>query len=113
SESGYRGFRSAVNRSRHLNLNDVVLGGIDHQIANGMQAELAHDVAAMSFHGLGAQVQQRGHFLGTLALCEKLSDLPLPGCKGGEIRRLISGDDMTPVQESCQDQVVDAGSEEH
>jgi|SRR5580658_1495552 hypothetical protein len=32
-----------------------------------MQTELAHDIAAMSFHGLGAQVQEYGHFLRTFA----------------------------------------------
>jgi hypothetical protein len=47
-----------VDLSRHLNLDDVVLDGVHHQIANRVQAEFPHDVAAMGFHGLGAQVQQ-------------------------------------------------------
>jgi hypothetical protein len=52
---------------RHLDLDDVVLDGVDNQIADGMETEFPHDVAAMGFHGLGAQVQQRGYFLGTLS----------------------------------------------
>ena len=40
---------------RRLDLDYVVLYGIDDQIANGVQAELPHYVAAMRFHGLCAQ----------------------------------------------------------
>ena len=40
---------------RRLDLDYVVLYGIDDQIANGVQAQLPHYVAAMRFHGLCAQ----------------------------------------------------------
>ena len=64
----YSGLRRAVRRlitglRRHLDLNDVVLDGVNHQIADGMQAKFPHDVAAMSFYGLGAQIQKRRNFL--------------------------------------------------
>jgi hypothetical protein len=72
-----------VNLSRHLDLDDIVLDGVHNQITYGVQAELSHDVAAMSFHGLRTQVQQRSNFFGTLALRKKLSDFPLPHCQGG------------------------------
>ena len=58
ARSGDRGFCRALDLRRHLDLDDVVLDGIHNQIADGVQAEFPHDVAAMRFHGLGAQVQE-------------------------------------------------------
>jgi len=55
--SGYRTFRRVMELRRHLDLDDVVLDSVHDQIADGVQAELPHDIAAMCFHGLGAQVQ--------------------------------------------------------
>jgi len=50
--------------------------------------------AAMSFHGLGAQIQQRGYFLGTLAFSQQLSDFTFPNRQSGQAGRFIAGDDM-------------------
>ena len=43
---------------RHLNLNDVVLDGVNNQVADGVQSQLPHYVAAMCLHCFGAQVQK-------------------------------------------------------
>src|ERR1700691_1378 len=84
----------------HLNLDDVVLDCVHDQIADGVQAELPHDVAAVGFHGLGAQVQQYGHFLGTLPLSEKLGNFTLAGSQRRQIRRLVPGYSMSFLQEA-------------
>ncbi len=55
-----------------MDLDDAVLDGVDDQIADGVQIQLPHDIAAMRFHGLGAQIQEYGHLLRTLAFGEKL-----------------------------------------
>ena len=55
---GYDSFRCVPQLLGHLDLDDVVLDGVHHQVADGMKAELPHDVAAMRFHSLGAEVQQ-------------------------------------------------------
>ena len=49
------------------------------KIADGVEAQLPHDVAAVSLHGLGAQVQQAGDFLRAVAFCQQLSDLAFAG----------------------------------
>ena len=81
--SGYGSFRRAWDMRRHLDLDNVVFDGVYNQIADGVQAELPHDVAPVRLNSLGAQVQERGHFLGTFSLCEKLSDLALSGGQRG------------------------------
>jgi hypothetical protein len=43
---------------RHLNLDNVVLDGIDDQVADRMQTEFAHNIAAMGFDSLGAQTKE-------------------------------------------------------
>jgi len=43
---------------RNFDLNDLVLDGIDDQVADGVQAELSHDVAAMRLNGFGTQIEQ-------------------------------------------------------
>ena len=58
ARSGHRAFVHTAGLRRHLDLDDVVLDGIDHQIADGVQTQFPHDVAAVSLHRLGAQVQQ-------------------------------------------------------
>src|SRR5260370_35086643 len=83
---GHRTLRIALDVKRDVNLNDIVLDGVDDQIADGVQAEFSHDVAAVRFHRLRAQVQQRSDFLGTLSLRQKLSDLTLPSGQAGPLR---------------------------
>jgi hypothetical protein len=97
----------------HLDLDDVVLDGVNHQVANGMQTELAHDIAAMSFHGLGAQVQEYGHFLRTFAFGKKLRSFAFARAQRRQIRRLIPAYSMPFLEEACQHQVVYPRSEEH
>lgn len=67
--SSHGGFGGARWLGRHLDLDYVVLDGVDNQIADGMKTELPHDVAAMRFHRLGAQVEQGSHFLGAFSFC--------------------------------------------
>ncbi len=52
--SSHRAFRGARGLRRHLDLNNIVLDRVNHQIADGMQAQFPHDIAAMSFHRFGA-----------------------------------------------------------
>jgi hypothetical protein len=73
--------RRTIDMRRYLDLDDIVLDGIDHQIADRVQAEFPHYVAAMCFHGLGAQVQERCDFLGTFSFRQKLSNFTFPGSK--------------------------------
>jgi hypothetical protein len=68
----HRTFSCAANNLRYLDLNDVVLNSVDNQIADGVQAQFPHYVAAMRFHGLSAQVQEHCHFLGAFPFREKL-----------------------------------------
>src|ERR1700677_1632525 len=108
-----RSFRSTVVLRRHLDLDDVVLDGIHNQIANRVQAELPHDVAAMSFDRLGAQVEHRCDFLGALPFRKKLSDFALADGQGRQIGRFVPSYDMPLVEKSRQNQVIHARSEEH
>jgi hypothetical protein len=49
-------------------LDDVVSHGIQNQLADGMQSKLSHDIAAVSFGSLNAQIEMTGHFFGRPAL---------------------------------------------
>ena len=100
-----RSFCRAWELRRHLDLDDVVLDGVYHQITDGVQAELPHDVAAMCLHGFGAQIQEYRHFLGALSFSKKLSDFPLPGGQCRQIRRFIPRNGMALLQEARQHQV--------
>src|SRR5271155_3812139 len=80
---------------RHLDLDDVVLDGVHNQIADRVQIELSHNVAAMCFHGFCAQVQEYGHFLGALSFSKKLSDFTFTGSQRWQIRRFIPGYGMS------------------
>src|ERR1700683_2476096 len=86
---GNRRFSRPLNLRPHLNLDNVVLDGVNHQITDGVQAELPHDVAAMSLDCLRAQVQERSNFLGTLSLSQKLSDFALPDGQRWQVRRFV------------------------
>ena len=46
--------RGRLGRGRQLNLDQIVLNGINHKIADRVKAQLAHDIAAVSLHSLGA-----------------------------------------------------------
>jgi hypothetical protein len=67
----------------------------------------------MSFHGLGAQVQEYGHFLGTPSFSEKLSDFPFARGESRQVWRLIPGCGMSLLQEARQYQIVDSWGEKH
>src|SRR5258708_2947985 len=54
---GWTARRGSLDLRRHFDLNNVVLDGVHHQIADRMKTQFAHDVAAMRFHGLCTEVQ--------------------------------------------------------
>ena len=62
-----------------------------------MKAQLPHDIAAVSFDGLGAQVQQAGDFFGAVAFRQQLRDLTLArrqrrlnrGCKRNMLTNIV------------------------
>src|SRR6267142_3356703 len=58
-------------------LNDVVAHSIEHEFADGMQAEFAHDVAAMRLCRLYAEVQVNCNFFCRFAFSQQLYDLAL------------------------------------
>jgi hypothetical protein len=67
----------------------------------------------MSFHSLGAQIQQYSDLLGTLSFSEKLGDFTFAGGQCRQIRRRIPGYGMSLLQETRQDQVVYSRREKH
>ena len=74
----------------HVDLNDIVLDRVNHQVSNRVKAELPHDVAAMSFDGFRAQVEQRGDLFRALPFRQQLRDLTLSRSQCRESGRFIS-----------------------
>jgi hypothetical protein len=75
---------------RHLDLNDIVLDRVDHKIADRVEAQLPHNVAAMRFHGLRAQIQQRRNLFRALPFRQQLSNLAFSDGQRWKIRGLIA-----------------------
>src|ERR1700687_929187 len=98
---------------RHIDLNDVVLHRVDDDIANRVKSQFTHDVAAMSFRGLRAEIEDRGDFLGALALRQELNHLALARRQLRQLRGLTLKLAVTFVEESCQHHLVNPGCEEH
>src|ERR1700747_1033883 len=63
------------------NLDNVVANRVQHQLAQTVEIEFAHDVAAVCLRRLHAEVQYYGDFLCTLSLSEKLQDFPFTCCQ--------------------------------
>ena len=58
-------------------LRDAVTESIESQVGDGMQTQLAHDIGAMGFCCLHAEIQGYSHFLAGLSFRQKLHDLAL------------------------------------
>jgi hypothetical protein len=67
--------------TRSSSLNDLVPDCIAHQLADGVEFELTHDVGAMSLRGLYANSQGDRNFLAALAFREELHDFALSRSK--------------------------------
>src|SRR5258708_16341961 len=65
--------RAGARRSRSR-LDDLVANRVTHEIADRIQAQLAHDVGAVRFDGLHADAQARRGFLVASAFREQLDD---------------------------------------
>ena len=63
----------------HLHLNNVVLDRVNDQVADRVETQFPHDIAAVCFRGFGAQVQQRRYFFRALSFRQQLSNFALPG----------------------------------
>src|SRR5579862_10033976 len=75
-------------RARLEHLYDSIAHGIAGQVRDRMQVELAHQVGAMSFSGLDAEIQSHRYLLAGLALCQQLNDFTLPA--GQNVFRVFS-----------------------
>jgi hypothetical protein len=64
--------------SRERDLNNIVAHGIQDNLADGMKIELAHDVGAVRLRGFDTHAENAGYFLGALAFCQELDDVPAP-----------------------------------
>jgi len=65
---------------RGLNyVNDIVPDRVEHQIADRVQLELAHDIRAMSFGGFHAQSQRNRDLFRALTLSQQLYHFALAG----------------------------------
>src|ERR1700722_7675320 len=97
----------------HLDLDDVVVDGVNHQVANGIEKGLLHYTSASFFLGLGGPAQEDGHFPRTFAFGKKLRNFAFAHGQRRQIRRLIPGYGMPLLEEAGQHQVVYPRSEEH
>ena len=70
-------FLGSFRRQSCLDLYDVVSNGIHDQIPDGVKVQFPHEIDAVRFDGLGAQVQKTGNFLCGFAFREQLRDLTL------------------------------------
>ena len=61
------------------NLRDSIAESIEGQVGDRMQIQLAHDVGAMGFSRLYAEIQSCSYFLARFSLRQKLQHLPLSG----------------------------------
>src|SRR5579864_1379637 len=71
---GLSGGRTALTWQPGSWFNDLITHGVAHQLAEGMQVQLAHDVAAMCFHGLNADIQGRSDFFAPVTLRKELNN---------------------------------------
>src|ERR1700722_966159 len=75
---------------RNLDLYEVVLDCVHHQIANGVKTQLPHDVASVRFYRLGAQVQQAGNFFRAISFRQQLRNLALSSGQSRQLGSLVS-----------------------
>src|ERR1039458_7495406 len=59
--------------------NDALADGVENQLGDSAQVQLLHDVGAVGFDGIDAEIEQGGDFLARLALGDELQDLPFAG----------------------------------
>ena len=64
---------------RHLD--NAVANCVQHQLAQTMETEFAHDVAAVSFRRLHAEIEHHRDFFGALSFRQELYDFPLAPCQ--------------------------------
>jgi hypothetical protein len=64
-------------------LDDFVADGVDDEFGDGMEAELEHDVGAMSFGGIDADTEESGDFFVAFAFGEELKDFALSRSEAG------------------------------
>jgi hypothetical protein len=64
-------------------LDDFVADGVHNEVGEGMKAELEHDIGAVGFGGVDADVEERGDFLVALAFGEKLENFAFAGSEAG------------------------------
>jgi hypothetical protein len=64
-------------------LDDFVADGVEDEIGEGVEAELEHDVGAMSFGGVDADVEKSGDLLVGFTLGEELEDFAFAGRDAG------------------------------
>ena len=50
-----------------LRSDEPVMHGVAHELGGGFQSELAHNIPAVRFHGLGADAERRGDLFVALA----------------------------------------------
>src|SRR5208282_3630862 len=97
----------------HLHLDNIVLDSIHNQIANRLDVEFAHDVAAMCLRSLGAQVQKTSYFLRAFSLRQELNHFALARGQCRQPRRLSIGRFVALVKKARQHHIVHAGGKEH
>ena len=61
--------------------NDVVADGVHDHLGQRVEVQLKHDVGAVSFGRIDADVEETGDFLVALAFGEELEDLPFAWCQ--------------------------------
>ena len=76
---------------------DVVADGVVDEFGYGMETQFEHDVGAMGFGSIHADVEERSDFLVRFAFGEELKDFSFAGSKagarglGGRVRRIALG----------------------
>lgn len=78
-----------------------------------MEAQFPHDIAAMRFDRLGAEIEQRRDFLGTVPFRQQLSNLALAGSQCGQLGSFIACHRLALLQKARKDKIIDARGEEH
>src|SRR5205807_4741802 len=76
--------------SLSLDFDDLVFNSVSHQLAHGMQLEFSHDVGAVRFSGLHADIEDHRNLFAALSFGKELHDLSLTACQS------ISGNAVLP-----------------
>src|ERR1700722_2901137 len=105
-------------KSELKNLHDSVSHRVAGEVGNRMEAEFAHEIGAMRFRGLDAEMQRHSDFLAGLSFRKQLNHLALSAGqnRGSLILSFLGSGSSTvgnlPIKKPIQYHLADPGGEE-